>query len=218
MAANPITYADIVRMLKRHVDAFFNELEEAVGTANLQADGPTSAPTSTSSIPEEFRLIESRKGETYDWPTLHEEYETFDVFEGRSADGDVSMWALGKCLRARVWGRDRQYYIVFWLGSGGGSKQPIAEFLEVDDFSETSEFVAIIRGNGGPRGQRMFSPGDDLPAAYQGLRIETYRDRVAGTDQLRGWNKLAVVAGEDDSRSMLRHAAIQVELRHRFWG
>lgn len=173
-----------------------------------------SATTRHDGLPTEWTHIESREGETYSWPELLEEYVPFDVFEGRTPNGATSRWAIGECERVAVWGKDRKYYIVFHLGAGGGSKQPICEFLEADDYDETGEVLAIIRGSGGPRGQRMFDPSAALPEQYDGLRIETYRDRIAGTDELRGWNKLAVVAHEDDHASMLRHAAIQVQLRH----
>ena len=57
----------------------------------------------------------------------------------------------------------------------------------------------------------MFDPDAELPHYYAGMRIEAYRDRIP---RLRNYNKLAVVAHEDDYASMLRHAAIQVLLRH----
>jgi hypothetical protein len=162
-------------------------------------------------IPTTWKLLESRADEVYSWPGLLEEYTSFDVYEGRAASGAVSNWAIGKCSRYRVLGKDRLYYIVFRLGPGVGSKQPICEFLETDDWGVTGDMIAVIRGSGGPRGQRMFNPGADLPALYEGMRIETYRDRIP---RPRSYHKLGVVAHKDDHASMLRHAAIQVVLRH----
>jgi hypothetical protein len=204
---------DAIEVIRRHMNAMFDEL-----ASSDEARGGVMAVIAPAryddGIPTDWTHVESREGETYSWPELLEEYTTFDVYEGRRQDGVTSRWAIGECERVAVWGKDRKYYIVFRLGSGNGSKQPICEFLETDDYEATGDLVAIIRGSGGPRGQRMFDPGAALPRQYDGMRIETYRDRIAGTDQLRGWNKLAVVAHEEDSASMLRHAAIQVHLRH----
>jgi hypothetical protein len=211
---------EFIRIIRKHVNACLDELESLEGAdlgamseggSEMTASAPAAAVTE---IPTEWVLIESREDETYSWPTLLEEYVRFDVYEGTSSDGRRTRWAVGECERVGVWGKDRKYYIVFRLGTGGGSKQPICEFLEPDDYNETNELVAIIRGAGGPRGQQMFDPGDDLPSAYEGMRVETYRDRIAGMPDFRGWNKLAVVAREDDVETMLRHAAIQVALRH----
>jgi hypothetical protein len=60
----------------------------------------------------------------------------------------------------------------------------------------------------------MFDPGDQLPNAYDGMQIVTFRDRIAGTPKFRGYNKAGIVANESDHEAMLRHAAIQVALRH----
>lgn len=209
----------LVEIVRLHVNQMLDEVSKVMREegAGLTA-GPSqmAAPSGNGdSIPDKWVFVESREGETYSWPELEEEYTRFDVYEGRAPNGEVSFWAIGECERTQVWGRDRKYYIVFWLGAGRGSKQPICEFLEADDYGESTDLVAIVRGSGGPRGQRMFDPGDTLPEPYDGLRIETYRDRIPGTSGLSGWNKLAVVAREDDHESMLRHAAIQVNLRHR---
>ncbi|MGH3077645.1 MAG: hypothetical protein ACRDPZ_05610 [Gaiellaceae bacterium] len=162
-------------------------------------------------MPDRWRLVGSRAGETYSWPGLLEEYTSFDVYEGVAETGLRTTWAIGKCARYRVFEKDRLYFIVFRLGDGLGSKQPISEFLETDDYDETGDLIAVIRGSGGPRGQRMFDPRATLPPYYEGMRIETYRDRIP---RPRSYNKLGVVAHQDDFASMLRRAAIQVLLRH----
>jgi hypothetical protein len=37
---------------------------------------------------------------------------------------------------------------LFRLGSGGGSPRPILPFVAADDFAETGEMVATLRGKG----------------------------------------------------------------------
>jgi len=209
---------ETVEIIRRHLNAMLDELSN-LGSVEMIGEDMTSLMQQPQkaraySLPATWHHVRSLDGETYSWPKTLEEYRTFDVYEGRSPNGTLSRWAIGECERTSVWGRDRKYFIVFRLGAGDGSKQPICEYLETDDYDQTREFVAIVRGAGGPRGQRMFNPGDPLPSYYDGMRVETYRDRVPGTPEFRGWNKLAVVAQEDDREAMLRHAAIQVLLRH----
>jgi hypothetical protein len=205
--------AHLVDIAQRHLNAMLDEIRGELTPTTETPSAPAPLVTSTNA-PISWRLIERRHDVTYAWPTLLEEYDPFDIYEGELVDGTTARYAIGHCERQRVWGRDRLYKIVFRLGRAGGSKQPICEFLEADDADDTHEFVAIVRGSGGPRGQRMFDPSEDLPELYSGLRIETYRDRIAGTPQFTGWNKLAVVANADDHESMLRHAFNQVQLRH----
>lgn len=153
----------------------------------------------------EWDFLLSRDGETYQWPEETEHYKAFDVYRGKTDAGTID-FAIGECDRANVWGRDRKYYIVFHVTAG--FKRPIAEFLEADDHEENGEFVAIIRGKEG--GRKMYDPTDDLPPEYGALQIVTYRDRI----QVSGsWNKLAVVAHEDDTSTMLNHALIQAQSR-----
>jgi len=201
-----------IEIIRCHINAMLDELGQTPDARGPQVTGTTTAKgVGDGNVPTDWRYLKSRTGEVYSWPELLEEYTSFDIYEGRSAAGQTTQWAIGKCERYRVWGKDRLYFIVFRLGQGGGSKQPICEFLETDDYESTRNLIAIIRGSGGPRGQRMFDPSAGLPAYYSGMRIETYRDRIP---QPGSWNKLAVVAHEDDFVSMLRHAAIQVLLRH----
>ena len=53
----------------------------------------------------------------------------------------------------------------------------------------------------------MYGAGDTLPAIYQKrFRTQMYSERVV----FRGvWNKVVVVAGEDDDEAILNHALIQ---------
>ncbi|MGO9822643.1 MAG: hypothetical protein ACLPTJ_18590, partial [Solirubrobacteraceae bacterium] len=60
---------------------------------------------------------------------------------------------------------------------------------------------------------RMYGAGDALPTLYtERFRTQSYNERV---DHPGAWNKLAVVAREDDDEAILNHALIQSRRRHR---
>ena len=53
----------------------------------------------------------------------------------------------------------------------------------------------------------MYGAADVLPTVYaERFRTETYNDRVMHPG---AWNKIAVVAREDDDQTILNHALIQ---------
>jgi hypothetical protein len=124
------------------------------------------------------------------------------------AEGAVQI-GLGETIRANAWGRDRKYVVAF--RSGGSPQHPLVEFVAADDFEDTRELVAVIRGSDG--GRRMYGIGDQLPAVYaERFRTQIYNQRVAHPGV---WNKLVVVAREDDTATMLNHALIQSRRRYR---
>ena len=94
------------------------------------------------------------------------------------------------------------------LKGGASCVNPLAEFLAADDYAETNELVAVIRGSDG--GRKMYGPAANLPPAYGQFCIATYRDRVQATGS---WNKLAVVVAESDSDAILNHALTQARRR-----
>ena len=95
--------------------------------------------------------------------------------------------------------------------SGGSPQHPLVEFVAADDFEETRELVAVIRGSDG--GRRMYGVGDKLPAVYaERFRTQIYNERIVHPGV---WNKVVVVAREDDDAAMLNHALIQSRRRHR---
>ena len=89
-------------------------------------------------------------------------------------------------------------------------QQPLAEFVAADDYEETRELVAVIRGSDG--GRRMHGAGDTLPVLFsERFRTQLYNERVV----YRGvWNKVVVVAREDDDTTMLNHALLQSRRRY----
>jgi hypothetical protein len=178
------------------------------------ADRPSeasSAPARLGSpdLPEAWRLLHEREGESYRWPKRRDRYSPYRVFMGTTrAEGAVQI-GLGETIRENAWGRDRKYVVAFL--SGGSPQHPLVEFVAADDFEDTRELVAVIRGSDG--GRRMYGIGDKLPAVYaERFRTQIYNERVVHPGV---WNKVVVVAREDDTAAMLNHALIQSRRRYR---
>jgi hypothetical protein len=163
----------------------------------------------TADLPDDWRLVRKRKGESYRWPNGRDRYSPYRVFIGTTRTEGAIQIGLGETIRKNKWGRDRKYIVAFL--SGGSPQQPLAEFLATDDYEQTRELVAVIRGSDG--GRRMYGAGDSLPTLYtERFRTQTYNERVAYPG---AWNKLALVAREDDDETMLNHAVIQSRRRQR---
>ena len=178
------------------------------------ADGPSEesgAPARVvlPDLPDDWRLLREREGESYRWPKRRDAYSPYRVFIGTTrAEGAVQI-GLGQTVRENTWGRDRTYVVAFL--SGGSPQHPLVEFVATDDFEDTRELVAVIRGSDG--GRRMYGLGDTLPAVYaERFRTQIYNERVAHPG---AWNKVVAVAREDDDHTMLNHALIQSRRRYR---
>lgn len=171
----------------------------------VAGDGParTVAGHSAADLPEGWSLVGERRGQSYQWPDERDVYSRYRVFMAVTrAEGAVQI-GLGETVRKKKWGRDRKYVVAFL--SSGSPQRPLAEFAAADDYEQTRELVAVIRGSDG--GRRMYGVGDTLPAVYvERFRTQLYRERV---DYPGVWNKVVVVAREDDHMTMLNHALIQ---------
>jgi hypothetical protein len=169
----------------------------------------TAAVGRTADLAEDWRLVQEREGQSYQWPGQREHYFRYRVFIGTTrAEGAVHI-GLGETIRENKWGRDRKYVVAFL--SSGSPHQPLAEFVAADDYDETHELVAVIRGSDGAR--RMYGAGDSLPRLYEErFRTQMYSERIVYPGS---WNKAAVVAREDDETTMLNHALIQGRRRYR---
>jgi hypothetical protein len=153
-------------------------------------------------LPEDWSVVRERKGESYQWPEARERYSRYRVFMGTTRSEGVVHIGLGETTRKNKWGRDRKYVVAFL--SSGAPQKPLAEFLAADDYKESRELVAVIRGSDG--GRRMYGPGDALPETYERFRTQMYDDRV---DYPGVWHKAVVVARDDDHATMLNHALLQ---------
>jgi hypothetical protein len=168
----------------------------------------TAAGDSALDLPEAWSLVGEREGQAYQWPDERDMYSRYRVFMAVTrAEGAVQI-GLGETVRKKKWGRDRNYVVAFL--SSGSPQQPLAEFVAADDYEQTRELLAVIRGSDG--GRRMYGVGDALPKVYvERFRTQLYRERV---DYPGVWNKAVVVAREDDHTTMLNHALLQRRRRH----
>jgi hypothetical protein len=182
----------------------------AAGGAREGATVPALGPTADLAV--DWQLVRERDGESYQWPEERDWYSRYRVFIGTtSVEGAVHI-GLGETVRKNRWGRDRKYVVAFL--STGSPQQPLAEFVAADDYEETRELVAVIRGSDG--GRRMYGAGDALPDVYkERFRTQLYSERVVYPGV---WNKAVVVAREDDDETMLNHALIQGRRRYPIGG
>jgi hypothetical protein len=197
-------------LLGRLSDAGFdNPIISHIGADGVTDKGPAPARGDPLDLPEDWRLVRDREGESYRWPKGRDRYEPYRVFMGTTrAEGAVQV-GLGETVRKNRWGRDRKYVVAFL--SAGAPQQPLVEFVAADDYERTHELVAVIRGSDG--GRRMYGAGDTLPAVYaERFRTQLYNERVVHPGV---WNKIVVVAREDDDEAILNHALIQSRRRYR---
>jgi hypothetical protein len=197
-------------LLTRLAEAGFdNPVIDHVGAEGAPdgAAGPTRARPLD--LPEDWRLLRERDGESYRWPSGRDRYKPYRVFIGTTrAEGAVQI-GLGETIRKNKWGRDRKYVVAFL--SAGSPQQPLVEFVAADDYEQTRELVAVIRGSDG--GRRMYGVGDALPAVYADrFRTQIYNERVVHPG---AWNKRVVVAREDEDEAILTPALIQSRRRYR---
>jgi hypothetical protein len=197
-------------LLSRLSEAGFdNPIIEHVGDDRAADKTTDPARGRPMDLPEDWRLLGEREGESYGWPKGRDRYEPYRVFIGTTrAEGAVQV-GLGETIRKNRWGRDRKYVVAFL--SAGSPQQPLVEFVAADDYEQTRELVAVIRGSDG--GRRMYGVGDTLPAVYtERFRTQVYNERVVHPG---AWNKIVVVAREDDDEVILNHALIQSRRRYR---
>ncbi len=188
---------------------FDNPTINYVDADSAVEQGADGARGGSADLPQDWRVVRERKGESYRWPQGRDRYSLYRVFVGTTrAEGAVQI-GLGETIRKNKWGRDRKYVVAFL--SGGAPQQPLVEFLAADDYARTHELVAVIRGSDG--GRRMYGAGDPLPAVYtERFRTQLYNERVVYPGV---WNKVVVVAREDDDEAILNHALIQSRRRYR---
>jgi hypothetical protein len=183
----------------------------AAGWADPQTE--STSPRSESQgglaeLPAGWRQLRSLEEQSYRWPSHLEQYERYVIYETTTRREGIVQIALGEAPRTATWGRNRRYVIAFL--SGDAPHTPLVELLEADP-EGCGEMVSVIRGFGGIGSRKMFGPNDSLPPPYpEAFRIGSYRDHIHAP---RAWNKLCVVAAEDDRETMLNHALLQARRR-----
>jgi hypothetical protein len=197
-------------LLARLAEAGFdNPIINHVGADGAPDRAATPARAGPLDLPEDWRLVQERDGESYRWPSGRDRYRPYRVFLGTTRTEGAVQVGLGETIRKNKWGRDRKYIVAFL--SAGSPQQPLIEFVAADDYDQTRELVAVIRGSDG--GRRMYGVGDPLPDVYtERFRTQIYNERVVHPG---AWNKIVVVAREDDHETILNHALIQSRRRYR---
>lgn len=159
-------------------------------------------------LPASWRFVETVPDVTYRWGDDVDEYDEFRVYEGTLSSGETLRMGIGKCDRNRItFEEPRAYYIVMAYGPAGGMRA-ISEFLATDDYEQTHETIAIIKGKDGSG--RQFNNPAELPSVYRDWRTTVYRERVGYPG---AYTKQALVCREDDYPTMLNHSLAQIQLR-----
>jgi hypothetical protein len=188
---------------------FDNPIIESVAADRASAKPTPGARARLVDLPEEWRVVRERDGESYRWPKRRDRYVPYRVFMATTRTEGAVQIALGETIRKNAWGRDRKYVVAFM--SSGSPQEPLVEFVATDDYEKTRELVAVVRGSDG--GRRMYGAGDALPAVYTDrFRTQIYNERITYPG---AWNKVVAVAREDDDETMLNHALIQSRRRYR---
>jgi hypothetical protein len=187
---------------------FEHPVVKAVSAGQVAPKPPGPAHGGAADLPASWQMVRERDGESYRWPKGRDQYEPYRVFMGTTRAEGAVLIALGETTRKNTWGRDRKYIVAF--RTSGSPQEPLVEFVATDDFDQTRELVAVIRGSDG--GRRMYGAGDALPAVYsERFRTQLYNERIHYPGV---WNKIVVVAREDDDEAILNHALLQSRRRY----
>lgn len=198
---------DALSIARRHVNAMFDELLGAARVSEVEPPAPhvIRAGAADPIAQGDWREVGRRSGISYRWMDGNvDEYVEFVVYEDA---GSNSSMGIGKIAPREIRGKERSYRVVFSMD--GTKLEPLAVFNESDDFEASKELLALVRGKGATK-RAFYAPGDALPPAYDGFTVETFSDRISGP---RSYNRLAVVAKDDDPAAMLDFARIQNILR-----
>lgn len=188
---------------------FANPAITYLGAGDASVEAAASTRAGPLDLPDDWRLVRELAAESYRWPNGRDQYKPYRVFMGTTRTEGAVQVGLGETVRRNKWGRDRKYVVAFL--SAGSPQQPLVEFVAADDYEESRELLAVIRGSDG--GRRMYGVGDALPAVYrERFRTEIYNERVVHPG---AWNKVVVVAREDEDEAILNHALIQSRRRYR---
>jgi hypothetical protein len=98
---------------------FDNPIIESVGAHGASARTAARARGAVD-LPEDWRLVRERQGESYRWPKRRDRYAPYRVFMGTTRAEGALQVGLGETIRENAWGRDRKYVVAFL---SGGSPQ-----------------------------------------------------------------------------------------------
>jgi hypothetical protein len=207
--ASTITRNELADLIEEHAQMLAQALRGDARNATAQHRSRSDAPDLDGIAPGSWSKVGELDDQSYTWPGPEgtEHYTPFEVWEAAGPSG--IQIGLGDPNKPGIYyGKERDYWLAFEM-INGQKRRPIVVFNEADDYDESGDLVAIIKGKG-DGGRSMFSPGDDLPAGYERLEIDVFRDRITGP---QAYNRLAVIARGGDRQAMCTHAALQLGLR-----
>jgi hypothetical protein len=202
--SSPISRNELADLIEQHARLLAEALRHG---AQPGPDRPKHAPPIRDIAPGGWSKVGELENQSYTWPEGTEHYAPFEVWEA-AAPSRIQIGLGDPNNPGTYYGKERDYWLAFEVVNGE-RRRPIVVFNEADDYEESGDLVAIIKGKG-DGGRSMFSPGDDLPAGYERLEIDVFRNRINGP---QAYNRLAVIARGGDRQAMCAHAALQLGLR-----
>ena len=181
-----------------------NPIIKPADADSAAGEGADPARGLSAHLAEDWRLVQEREGQSYQWPN-----------SASATCATACSWCTARRRRGsdRTWRDDSQEQVGARPStsspflSSGAPQRPLAEFVAADDYEDTRELVAVIRGSDG--GRRMYGAGDALPWVYtEGFRPAVQRAGGLSGRLEQGHRRRA---REDDDQTMLNHALIQAE-------
>ena len=144
---------------------------------HVAADGASDKPAAPAragplDLPQDWRLVQDREGESYRWPS-GAIAQALPRVHGHNARRRRVQIGLGETIREQVGPRPK---VRRGFLSAGSPQQPLVEFVAADDYEQTRELVAVIRGSDGAR--RMYGVGDAPGRLYRALSNPALQRRV----------------------------------------
>jgi hypothetical protein len=202
------TSHQVVARIDPHVRALLRELEAVWDEVVAGASAPATGSDGEPALPVDHGWVES--GELKNQK---------DIWPGRDGGNDVTkfdrfpVFQRGDGLRLGLGyvngGEGRLEGIGVFLVRPNDQKRLIVYFQRTDDYKQTRELWAPIRGKAG--GRSYFRGMEKMPPHYAGMNIVQLKT-VAAKHRLGEINVLLI--DEGDTQAMLDHGAAQIALRN----
>ena len=112
---------------------FHDPIIEPVGADGTSGRTAATATEPTADLPEDWRLVREREGQSYQWPGAREHYSRYRDFIGTTrAEGAVHIGLGEPTVQRSKWGRERKYVVA--ILSNGSPHQRLTEFVAGDDY------------------------------------------------------------------------------------
>ena len=154
-------------------------------------------------------LLRARGGRVVSVGDGRDRYKPYRVFIGTTrAEGAVQI-GLGETIRKNKWGRDRKYVVAF-LSSGSPNSHWSSSLQPTTTNRPASWWRSSVAATGGDGCTGSVTPfRPPTPNAFE------RRSTTSGSSTRAAWNKVVVVAREDEDEAILNHALIQSRRRYR---